>query len=223
MGKRRKKDKTCKFGKDNIFEKYAIHYIDDSISEEERERYLSRQRYVYNGLCEKDIQDTNIEKLLDITLQELHNQETIKQVIGNKIGFVIAFLGILIGIIIEADILNELIEKVENIRTMPLVGSIAILILAAMLYIIISVFISIYNALKPKNWEELDLDDKDDETFKAAVDDKRISLIVLLESSVYALTQNRNTNREKALVLRKMTNQLILFVLLLLVTVVITI
>lgn len=86
--KKHKKKKASKPDTDIIFENYAIHYNDDSIAEEERQKYLYRQKYVYDVLCEKDISDTNIEKLLDVTLQELHNQETIKQVLGNKIGFV---------------------------------------------------------------------------------------------------------------------------------------
>lgn len=79
-----------------LFEKYGIHYTAENVREtEERNQLFDRQRYLFDGLCDKGVKHTNIEKVLDIAIGELHQQETIKQNIEFKVSFVMAFLGIL--------------------------------------------------------------------------------------------------------------------------------
>lgn len=212
-----KYNKNNKKKQDKIFEKYAIHYQNgvngkDEYTKEQREHLLNRQRYIFDGLCNKSINETNIQVLLDITRKELELTETIKQNIEYKVGFILALLGILISALLQNKVLNQLwkiiIDEKETLFSW-LNCVIAIICILGLLITGIFTIYLIYKSLKNYNYKSIILDE---ENYMAAVDDKNISLVAILEACTDNTIINRGYNNKKARDLQKLIKVIIFFV-----------
>ncbi len=202
-----------------LFDKYSIHYTEEEVRKtKERNQLSDRQRYLFDGLCDKGIEHTNIEKVLDIAIGELHQQETIKQNIEYKVSFVMAFLGILLGVLVQGNIFDQLFGWIQGSDKDSTRQIVAWILLVTLLLCVISVLITIFRALRPRKYQRIIIDD---EVFRATVDSKEMALTALLEATAYALDKNSSYNNEKSYILSYLIVESIIFITMIIVTVLI--
>lgn len=202
-----------------LFEKYGIHYTERDVkTESERDKLLDRQQYLFDGLCDKGIDHTNIEKVLDIAIEELHQQEIIKQNIEYKVSFLMAFLGILLGVLVQGNIFNQLFLWIKESSLWSIRQIMACSLLGMLLLCAISVLISIFRALQPKQYQRIIIDN---EVFQATVDSKEMALVALLEAATYALDRNSDYNNKKSKILSHLIVESIVFIVIVIMTVLI--
>lgn len=163
--------------------------------------------YVYQRLNEKQIEDTNIEKLLDITIEEVREQANIEQSIDNRVGLLMALWGVLITILLDGDRIKGLCDKIACMDTEPLFtnATTGVFCIITIICLIMFGFLSIahlYEVINIKGHKKFDLKNKTD-NYKYAVDDKNDSITRMLESYTDLWIENENTIAEKAKIYRK--------------------
>ncbi len=193
------------------YKEYGIHYTENdidnieiknlcnkSVSKDTKKKIIidkreERQRYIFDGLCDKEIEQTNIEKVLDIALKEIDKQEIIKQNIETKAGIVLAFWGVTISSILN--ILKECIEVLFEYTLDIWVNAIFVILGIGLIVFTFLILWTGYIAFKNRDYHSFILDD---EVFRAAVDDRNISIVAILETATNIANRNRVINEEKA-------------------------
>lgn len=95
-----------------MFDKYANKYKVDANPVKEVLNNVDREKYVYLNLCEKGLENTGIEKLLDMTLADIQQQYSIKQDMEYKAGFMTSLWGVLIAAVLQGKIY---IKPIDNL------------------------------------------------------------------------------------------------------------
>lgn len=160
---------------EKILEKYGFDYADVS-DKGERASNLSRQRYMFTKLTKGTLEDTAIEKLLDLTSSDLERLNSLKVGIESKTGFLLALWGILITMLLgnENIVLTGIKTNILTQKDIP----VTLLIILALLVSCIGSAVYIYRAIKPRLYKSFMFNEKEC-NFKSAVDDKNITYITL--------------------------------------------
>ena len=184
--------------RNEIFDKYAFDY-DDETDIDKRKSAVSRQRFVYNKLYEKGLDNTAIEKLLDMTLEDIERLHAMKSGIENKCGFILALWGILTATLFDSD--NNLLSTVKRTilewkYTSTYFWITFILAMALIITGIIDL-IFIYKALKKRTYTKFVFEDID-ENFRGAVTDKNIMYVVFIDNVTNSWSETRNAVSDMA-------------------------
>lgn len=180
---------------EGIFKKYANDYDDRVI--DEAQKNIDIEKYVYYKLHDKGLENTNIERLLDITINESKSQYEIKQSIETRVGLLLALWGVLISALMQHDILlNNLYIVFDPIFH---IGRriIADIILAGQALFGLSSLVFTFTTLKSYGYHKISLLDKET-NFKGAVDDKYISMVQLLDSYTNCWIENSGAIAKKS-------------------------
>lgn len=199
---------------ETIFTKYANDYDIEKDKEQiiEKQKNIDIEKYVYLQLHKKGLENTNIERLLDITIAESKTQYEIKQSIETRVGLLLALWGVLISALMQLDI------PVRNIHIMtdPMVHMaykvIAGIILAGQVLFGLLSMAFTYKTLKLYGYSTISLRDKE-QNFKGAVDDKYISLVQLLDSYTNRWIKNSGALAKKSKHYKKLIVSISLFTL----------
>lgn len=201
-----KKKKLCNFtdkSRERIFDKYANKYNIDKEWTKEKQAHIDRQRYLFNKIHEKGLENTNAEKLLDIILSDIQHQYSMKQDMENKVGFIMALWGVLIAIVLDSQLPTKVFSYIICDK-LPLYFRLFCVFTFVGLCIsgILSFFFITATLLTDKYSKAL-YDDKEN-NFKCSVDDKYMSIVVMLDTNTNVWIKNENTNTQKAKRLRKL-------------------
>lgn len=189
--------------RDNIFTKYSFDYETEESKfktkkakrkeEEERNEAVALQRVVFDALCDKGLENTAVEKLLDLTVADTEGIFNMKTALENKCGFILALWGILLSILLDAD--NEILIKIKNTINAGSTNSnyiITIILLIVLIILGLSSFILLSICVSPLNLQRYVYSEKKC-NFESAVIDKNITYTALLDMN----TNVRNTNAKR--------------------------
>lgn len=186
---------------DAIFYKYYNNY-DNLSSSCEIEHQISRQKYIYKKLIEKGVENTNIEKYLDILMDDINHQYAMKQDAENKVGFMLTLWGVILTAILSTDMINIV---VNNIFTSELSAWHRVFSAGCFITLLISGVVSLFFMYKifKTNYSKFDFSNKEAH-FKCMVDDKLMSLVSLVDTNTNVWIKNEDANEDKAKYLKKL-------------------
>lgn len=193
MGKKKEKKEI-----DKIFKKYYVNYNNEE-NQFIRKAQIDRQRYLYEQLNKKGLENTNVEKLLDQLTEDIQHQYAIKQDTESKLGYLIALWGLLVAAILQN---NMLIKNLNNILSPELEFGYQVANGIAFSGIVITGLLSlilINIALITGSYCKFRFDDKEDH-FKCAVDSKNMSMVLLLDINTNVWEVNELANEKKHLI-----------------------
>lgn len=182
--------------KEENFNKYAHKYGISNGFTKEKQDNIDRQKYVYSALNTKSIDDTAVEKLLDLTISDINHQYTVKNAIEGKAGFLIALWGVLLGILLNNKLYVTLIDEILNTASSSVWRVFNLLILLGLLISAFGALFQIAKILISGVFHRFRFDEKEI-NFKCAVDDKNMMLTKLLDANTNAWTKNEQTNDNK--------------------------
>lgn len=177
---------------------------------EDKKKNVEREWYVYTKLHEKGIENTNIEKLLDLVIQDIQHQYSVKQDTENKIGFITALWGVTVSAVITSNLPARLIEITCNCGTCLLYNLFSMFALCGLVITGLWSLFLIGKAMIKGGYGKYLFYDKE-VNFRCAVDDKYISMTRLLEGNTTVWKRNEDINKEKYEILRKLMLTIILF------------
>ncbi|MBQ8044612.1 MAG: hypothetical protein IJ272_10810 [Clostridia bacterium] len=185
-----------------IFDKYAIKYDLYEKNDFKSKRNIEQQKYVYKKLKERQIKNTNIEKVLDLLMDDIKIQYELKSHTENRIGFLLALWGIILGTILQNDLIKKILVKIMNTYSNTWSLGIYICLLGLMLVFGTFSLIMFIRALLQGRYARYMYNDKDI-IYGSTVDDKEISMTILLESHINIWSSNENNNNQQVERLRK--------------------
>lgn len=163
------------------------------------EKYEKRAKNIGN----KESNDTGLEKLLDLTIEDVELQFTIKQSIEYKIGFVLALWGVLLAAIFQAEIPQILIREVffglEQLSACNILYR--IICFAALLFLSITgarSLLLINESLVGMKYKNIEFYESKQANFKCAVDNRDIFVLQLLQKYTNIWKHNEDMNNKKA-------------------------
>lgn len=194
-----------------IFDKYANKYGVDKEPSKEKNDSIERERYIYELLNRKGIENTAIEKLLDLTIEDIELQYAMKQAMEYKIGFMIALWGVLVAAIMQDGVPIEIYKNIISSSTNVwlkigngiMLGGLTISGIVSLVYIALAL---LYNPYRKFRF------DKRDENFRCAVEDKNMLLVKLLDSNTTVWEKNEDANEKKFNYLRWLVIWIIIFI-----------
>ena len=193
-------EKEAKFGLTDeqkaIFNKYANKYGVDKEPTQVKIDNIEREKYIYELLNKKGIENTAIEKLLDLTIEDIELQYSMKQAMEYKIGFMVALWGVLVAAIMQDRVPMKLFNNIINGSTNVwikigdgiILGGLIISGMVSLTYIALAL---LYNPYRKFRF------DKRDENFRCAVEDKNMLLVKLLDSNTTIWEKNEDANEKK--------------------------
>lgn len=165
---------------EDIFNTYANDY-DTGYDKDKAQKNIEIEKYVYYGLHDKGLDNTNIERLLDITISESKTQYEIKQSIETRAGLLLALWGVMISTLMQLNIPMNNIHIMSDLMIHLVNRIIAGIILAGQALFGLLTLVFICSTLKSHKYSTMSLQDKE-LNFKGAVDDKYISMVQLLDT-----------------------------------------
>lgn len=167
---------------------------------------VEHQKYVYNRLHEKDLENTNIERLLEITMEDVKEQSNVKQSIENRAGLLMALWGVLFTILLEEDkkVIKVLTDNISYIGKEPVIlnsvwGVVSIIVIIGLIIFGVLSLAFLYRSINTKIYMNFNFEDKE-RNYKTAVDDKYLSIVSMLDEYTnvwrfndYILTQKSKT------------------------------
>jgi hypothetical protein len=194
-----------------IFDKYANKYNVDKGPTKEKNDNVEREKYVYELLNRKGVENTAIEKLLELTIKDIELQYSMKQAMEYKIGFMIALWGVLVAAIMQdkvpVEIVKNIISNSTNIGLKIgngiILGGLIISGIVSLVYIALALLYNPYCKFKF---------DKRDDNFRCAVEDKNMLLVKLLDSNTTVWEKNENANEKKFDYLKMLVIWIIVFI-----------
>ncbi len=165
---------------EDIFNTYANDY-DTGYDKDKAQKNIEIEKYVYYGLHDKGLDNTNIERLLDITISESKTQYEIKQSIETRAGLLLALWGVMISTLMQLNIPMNNIHIMSDLMIHLGNRIIAGIILAGQALFGLLTLVFICSTLKSHKYSTMSLQDKE-LNFKGAVDDKYISMVQLLDT-----------------------------------------
>lgn len=181
---------------ERIFDKYAHKYGVSNDIEKESQENIDRQRYVFSALNAKGIENTAVERLLDLTISDINHQYTMKNAIESKTGYLIALWGVLLGIVLNNKLHVTLISEIGNESATLVWRDINILVLLGLIVTAIGALVQIAKTLLADKYACYKFDDKE-VNFKCAVDDKNMMFTKLLDINTNVWKNNEKANKEK--------------------------
>lgn len=194
----------------DIFDRYANKYDIDQEPTNEKQKRIDCEWYVYRKMHEKNIQNTNIENLLRITIEECREQYGMKQSFETRVGLITALWGVLVSVLIQTDIPMQNISVVINSENIVIWRMIAGMSLLGQLVFGISSAWFIYKSIGTYGYSTVSLRDKE-RNFKAAVDDRYISIVQLLDSYSNRFRDNSVALKRKGKYYKKLMNSIVWF------------
>lgn len=182
--------------KERIFDKYAHKYGINSDVEKERQENIDRQRYVFSALNAKGIENTAVERLLDLTISDINHQYTMKNAMESKTGFLVALWGVLLGIALNNKLHITLISEIGNESATLVWRGFNTLVLLGLMGTAIGALVQLAQTLLAGEYSHYKFDDKE-VNFKCAVDDKNMMFTKLLDINTNVWKNNEKTNDEK--------------------------
>lgn len=218
--------KHKEYDKDKMLKKHGIHYNTDDINEIDIQiekldqenideikkiiidRREKRQKYLWEGLTTGNAEEEHIEKILDIALREIDKQETVKQHVETKAGIVLAFFGVVVGILFQSKEIMGFIKDIfcEKAWSVWKIG----LCIIATGWFASGVLIITY-AIETLRCREYNTFLLNDEMLKAACADKKISLAALLETAIHVSNRNTVLNNRKGIKMNKLIKCVVFF------------
>ncbi len=179
-----------------IFNKYALKYELYEKNDYESKRNVERQRYVYKKLKELQIENTNIEKLLDFVNDDIKIQYELKTHTESRVGFLLALWGIILGNILQSNLINKIFTKIMNISSNVCLSVVYICLLSLMIALGTCSLIMLLQALLQGKYASYIYSDKD-RIYRSAVEDKEISMTILLDAHINIWKANEKINDKK--------------------------
>lgn len=179
-----------------MFDKYANKYKVDANPVKEALDNVDREKYVYLNLCEKGLENTGIEKLLDMTLADIQQQYSIKQDMEYKAGFMTALWGVLIAAVLQGKIYIKPIDNLFHTSLNWGIKGFGIMVFLGLLVSGVTSMFFISKTLLEGNYRRYVFDEKDI-NFRCAVDDKNMLLTRLLDSNTTIWIKNEDANQKK--------------------------
>lgn len=198
-------------GQQAIFEKYANKYNIDKDPTKEKLDNVKREKYVYELLNRKGIENTAVEKLLELTIKDIELQYSMKQAMEYKIGFMIALWGVLVAAIMQDKVPMEIIKNIMSNSTKIglkigngiILGGLIMSGIVSLVYIALAL---LYNPYRKFRF------DKRDDNFRCAVEDKNMLLVKLLDSNTTVWEKNEDANEKKYNYLKMLVIWTIVFI-----------
>lgn len=194
---------------ENIFKKYANDY-DNNYDKDEVQKNIDIERYVYYKLHDKGLENTNIERLLDITISESKAQYDIKQSIETRVGLLLALWGALVSALMQLSIPSSIIHIIFDSTIYMGYRIIAGIILAGQAVFGLSALVLSCITLKLYGYSAMSLREKEI-NFKGAVDDKYISMVQLLDTYTNCWIKNSSAIAKKSKYYKKLLVSILLF------------
>lgn len=164
-------------GTDDEIKKMANKYLNDyNIANEpinKKTRQIDTQKYMYQQMKEKGIENTDVERLLEFVIEDCQKQYILKTGIETKTGFIVALWSAICLFIMDKNIIAELWKFISADNIGMELGAV---FLIGML--VISLFGSLFlmfKILSKRKYYRLRFEDKD-YLMRKAVDDKEISI-----------------------------------------------
>lgn len=181
-----------------IFDKYAHKY---GISKGVTNENVDRQRYVYSALNSKGIDNTAVERLLDLTISDINHQYTMKNAMESKTGFLVALWGVLLGIVLNNKLHITLISEISSDSSTLAWSGLNVFVLLGLIVTALGALVQIAQTLLAGKYFYYKFDNKE-VNFKCAVDDKNMMFTKLLDANTNAWKKNEETNDKKYIHLR---------------------
>ena len=162
---------------EDIFNKYTNDY-GNNYDKDKAQKNIEIERYAFRKLHEKGLENTNIERLLDITISESKTLYDIKQSIETRVGLVLALWGVLVSALGQSNIPLSNIHIMFDSKTHMAYRIIVVIILIGLVLFGLSTFGLSYITLKSNGHYRMSLWNKE-MNFKRAADDKYISMVQL--------------------------------------------
>lgn len=194
-----------------IFDKYANKYNIDKDPTQEKIDNIEREKYVYELLNKKGVENTAVEKLLDLTIKDIELQYSMKQAMEYKIGFMIALWGVLVASIMQDRVPMEIFKNIISGSTsiwLKIGNGIVLggLIISGVISLIYIALALLYNRYRKFRFN------KRDENFRCAVEDKNMLLVKLLDSNTTVWEKNEESNEKKFDYLKMLVIWMIVFI-----------
>lgn len=172
---------------EKTFNKYGFIY-----ESEDLKNRVNTQKYMYSVLKNKKMDNTSVEKLFDLLETDIKLQYEMKAHMENKSGFLIALWGVLLGVVLQCDLL-KIVEGISLIK----IGIISILVITGILtlYYLVQVILS-------KNYFRYTFDERELND-RCAVEDKDMFMVMIIEAYSNICEKNEKTNNQKAEYLSK--------------------
>ncbi|NBH26840.1 hypothetical protein D3Z60_13730 [Lachnospiraceae bacterium] len=162
---------------EDIFNKYTNDY-GNNYDKDKAQKNIEIERYAFRKLHEKGLENTNIERLLDITISESKTLYDIKQSIETRVGLVLALWGVLVSALVQSNIPLSNIHIMFDSKTHMAYRIIVVIILIGLVLFGLSTLGLSYITLKSNGHYRMSLWNKE-MNFKRAADDKYISMVQL--------------------------------------------
>ena len=162
---------------EDIFNKYTNDY-GNNYDKDKAQKNIEIERYAFRKLHEKGLENTNIERLLDITISESKTLYDIKQSIETRVGLVLALWGVLVSALVQSNIPLSNIHIMFDSKTHMAYRIIVVIILIGLVLFGLSTLGLSYITLKSNGHYRMSLWNKE-MNFKRAADDKFISMVQL--------------------------------------------
>lgn len=166
---------------EELFQKYAFLYNEPctwTFSNESNMTDIDRinlQKYVFSIIRRTKLENTAIERLLEITMKELDHQYIRKEHIENKTGFLTALWGVLTCVTLEKGIIFNAFNSLSGIGYVQI--GIRIIFFVAMIVSCVYIFATFMTGkYKRFEFEEIECN------YLSAVEDKDISNVAFLEA-----------------------------------------
>lgn len=194
-----------------IFDKYANKYNINKEPTQEKIDNIEREKYLYELLNKKGIENTAIEKLLDLTIKDIELQYAMKQAMEYKIGFMIALWGVLVAAIMQYSVPVEIFKNIISssmdmwLKTVNgiILGGLIISGIVSLVYIALALLYNPYCKFRF---------DKRDENFRCSVEDKNMLLVKLLDSNTTVWEKNEAANDKKFNYMKMLVIWIIVFI-----------
>ena len=162
---------------EDIFNKYTNDY-GNNYDKDKAQKNIEIERYAFRKLHGKGLENTNIERLLDITISESKTLYDIKQSIETRVGLVLALWGVLVSALVQSNIPLSNIHIMFDSKTHMAYRIIVVIILIGLVLFGLSTLGLSYITLKSNGHYRMSLWNKE-MNFKRAADDKYISMVQL--------------------------------------------
>ena len=192
------------------FEEYAPHYDlqggVDSFTGEYSKLKVDRERYIYKRLLKKGVKNTSIEKLIEITMKEVHAQTERKNQILFRLNIALVIVGALFTYLLSNDGIHNAIHLAWiDIVSFDLKFRDVIVLL--MIAGCIGLVIILYRFIKTDRYSFFNIMDRET-NFKCCVDDEALFWTILLEG----ITNQWENNEKQLRILAKRYDRVLIYI-----------
>lgn len=198
-------------GQRAIFDKYANKYDVDKEPTQAKHNNIAREKYIYELLNKKGVENTAVEKLLDLTVKDIEFQYYMKQAMEYKIGFMIALWGVLVAAVIQNGLPWKIYRNMVSVSTDIWLKIGCGIVLVGMVISGLMILPYMVLGLTNSHFRKFQFDDRD-ENFRCAVEDKNMLLVKLLDSNTTVWEKNEDSNDKIFTHLRKLVIYMVAFI-----------